>query len=152
MFFLENWCMSKVGLSALKFRQISLLRKVVFWLFESPLSSKIFFHWYDTQKSGQKLFSVQSGQRYVAIFYIVKWHVLQMVPLQSNEYMSCIWLFKNRVKSYFGWSWCLGGSQSTPKGYRVHVVCQVSLLIHLTLLKHCNKFIFMAFRRIRTIQ
>ena len=29
-----------------------------------------------------------------------------------------------------------GGSQSTPKGYRVHVVCQVSLLIHLTLLKH----------------
>ena len=32
-----------------------------------------------------------------------------------------------------------GGSQSTPKGYRVHVACQVSLLIHLTLLKHCNK-------------
>ena len=45
-----------------------------------------------------------------------------------------------------------GGSQSTPKGYRVHLVCQVSLLIHLTLLKHCNKFISMAFRRIQTIR
>ena len=29
-----------------------------------------------------------------------------------------------------------GGSQSTPKGYRVHVVSQVSLLIHLTIIRY----------------
>ena len=34
--FLENWCMFRLYLFALKFQQISLLRKVVFWLFEPP--------------------------------------------------------------------------------------------------------------------
>ena len=72
-----------------------------------------------------------------------------MVPLQSICHVFDYSKIGSKVILAGAGAW--GGSQSTPKGYKVHVVSQVPLLIHLTLLKHCNKFIFMAFRRIRTI-